>query len=305
MPIRPLDSSLAKVRRAYRNIRQFERETETAPDGEMPLMCLAKTFDATDSAYVLTLAELRPIPLRTLLLLDEAVHHLRSALDHVLFAVALADSGEEQASTQFPLLSSPDDWGKPPRGDYTQRRLLAGVSDAHREAIEKRQPYHPWTFRGTSFPHPLKVLNDLSNDNKHRFVQEAFVTFQSFRVTPGIETNCRFDDSRALAGFLPDPRIIGEPLQPDRELARVPVVVLGADHDLELQIQSHLYIGFRDGIGCANLRQSAAYIRAIISEFAPVLGDPKTLELWETVEGRFKVTPKKTIIIARSIPDGA
>jgi hypothetical protein len=106
------------------------------------------------------------------------------------------------------------------------------------------------------------------------------------------------DTSRTHQG-VSDPVIIGRPLQVNTEVARVPVVVTGPNPELELEVTVHCYIGFRNGIGCANLRQAASYVAAVIREFAPPFEDPKVVALWQTVEGRFKMAGGKVLYIVR------
>jgi hypothetical protein len=297
--MQPIDGPLAKVRRAYSYILQFQREYERTAGGGIPLVSVATTFDAADSSYVLRVREVRAIPLAGLFLLDEAAHHLRSALDYLLFAVALADSGTEQPSTQFPLLTNPRHWDEGRIGKRTQDSLLAGVSGPHREAIKSHQPWHGWRYRGRLATHPLKTLNDLNNDNKHRFIQGAYVSITRLVVRPGTESNCRLDRSREYSGVIENPDAIAQPLQAQMELARVPVVVTAPNHDLRLDVEADPYIAFRNGIGCVNLLQTASYVRAVIREFSSVLRDPELLTLWQTVEGRFKATRKPVLFVMR------
>lgn len=292
----PIDSPLAKVRRAYAYIRRFQRETETTRRGKFPFIDVKKSFDSTDNTYVLTITRVDPVPLQALLLLDEAAHHLRSALDHLVFALALADSGAQHESTQFPILTNPDDWDKGGNGKRTQERWLAGLSQAHREAIKNHQPYQPWRFRLRVAEHPLKTLNDLNNDNKHRLVQGAYPTFDRVIVSPGVETGCQLHPLALQEGVF-DPAIIGQPLQPNMEIARVPVVVMAPEHNLELGIRTFMYVAFRNGIACANLLQSATYIRKIICEFSDTLRDAETVALWRAAEGRFQTSTKDVVYL--------
>ena len=293
----PVDGLLAKVRRAYANVRIFDRTYVSTPEGQMPLISLGKNFDPTDHTYVITVSDVKAVPLDGLLAVDEAAHHLRSALDHLVFALSLLDSGKEQWSTQFPMLSKPRHWDKGEEGKRTQNVWLKGVSAAHRQAIEKHQPYHPWIYRDLRRSHPLSLLNDLNNDNKHRFLQAAFVMLNAIRLSPRNEIDCYVStDWVQKRVFNPD--MLNRPLYPEMELARVPVVITGPKHQLDVSYRAASYLGFRNGMGFGNLRTVAAYVRRIIREFAPDLSDPKMVALWETIEGRFKVrTESKAVYV--------
>lgn len=291
----PLDGPIAKLHRARLNLDRFHRMAERAPGGDVPLMRSVKIFDPAASAFVLTVTEVRPVPLGALLLLDEAAHHLRSALDNLLFAIALADSKIEQTTTQFPLLTDPSHWNKGDKGRRTQDKWLAGVDEPHRKSIERRQPYHPWTFRARPAIHPLQLLVDLSDDNKHRVVQPGFVILDRLRVTPDDRgTDCYLDRGRLNQG-VSDSEIIGKPLQAGTELARVPVLVTGPAPNLDIQLAAWAYIGFRNGIGCSNLRQAATCVGRIIRDFTPLLEGPEAVALWQAAEGRFKPSPSRVV----------
>lgn len=95
-----------------------------------------------------------PIPGDVPVLLSEVIQHLRSALDYLVFQLAILDSGAEQKQTQFPIENSPNQFG----GQSKSR--LKGLNTAHIAAIEKLQPYNGvnWT----------RLLRDLSNPDKHR-----------------------------------------------------------------------------------------------------------------------------------------
>lgn len=290
-----------KVRRAQRQLKVFERKATAATDGSDPFVRVVKTFDAADNAYVLTVEEVGEIDLNTLLLLDEATHHLRSALDQLVFAVALADSGSEQNTTQFPLLSNPDDWDKGDNGKRTQDAWLAGVSDDHRAIIERHQPYHPWSVDGIPHPHPLKVLNDLSNDQKHRIVQSTYPIVLALNVeVPTYAKDCTIDPGRMTGSFVRE-EVVGCPLKPQTELARIPVVISGPEPDLGIQLALEFYVGFRNGIGWHGLTFAAATVEGLIDELAGALDSPRVEALWAAVESRFKEPTEVERLSTRTI----
>ena len=97
------------------------------------------------------------------LAISDAVHNLRAALDYLVYELALKDSGQPQDGTQFPI--EPEKFGISADGnkfgfDVVAPRFLRGLSPAHRDAIEKFQPYN-----GADWAQTLK---DISNPDKHR-----------------------------------------------------------------------------------------------------------------------------------------
>jgi hypothetical protein len=99
------------------------------------------------------------------LLMSEIVHHLNSALDHLVWLVATRDTGSTPPrGTNFPISKSVGEF----RRVWTRSSGYYGIRalSAHAQAIiEDEQPYH----RGNAFEgHPLWVLRRLANADKHQ-----------------------------------------------------------------------------------------------------------------------------------------
>lgn len=97
------------------------------------------------------------------LAISDCIHNLRSALDYIVFELAIKDSGTVQEGTQFPLdtespKTTPD--GHKLGWDVRVKSSIQHLSQPHRDIIEKMQPYNgvKWT----------KALKDISNPDKHR-----------------------------------------------------------------------------------------------------------------------------------------
>jgi len=88
-------------------------------------------------------------------LTGEICYNLRSALDYLVFELAILDSGSPQDGTQFPIMDAPKDFAGRGKTAY-----LKGINAAHVACIERLQPYNGcnWTRR----------LRDCSNADKHR-----------------------------------------------------------------------------------------------------------------------------------------
>lgn len=128
----------------------------------------------------------RPRPILSVRL-GEAIYNLRAALDYLIYELAWLDSGKIQTRTQFPIESDADVFEGRVSGTYVQRRsgkkpkkrscdaYLVGVNTKHVGWIRHLQPCHgcKWT----------KLLQDLSNPDKHRSLLEVARGFQ-FRHQP-------------------------------------------------------------------------------------------------------------------------
>jgi hypothetical protein len=94
------------------------------------------------------------LPLMLPVVISDAIHNLRAALDYIVFELARKDSGKTQDGTQFLIADSK------PRFDERSAKYLNGLSVKHVAMIERLQPYMgvDWT----------KSLREISNPDKHR-----------------------------------------------------------------------------------------------------------------------------------------
>lgn len=97
----------------------------------------------------------RRLPLVSILI-GEICYNLRSALDYLVYELAILDSSKRQDGTQFPIDDTPEKFSK------HKRSWLKGLNSNHVAAIEKLQPYN-----GADW---ARILRDLSNPDKHRLL---------------------------------------------------------------------------------------------------------------------------------------
>ncbi len=105
--------------------------------------------------------------------IGDCVHNYRSALDHFVYAAAVAQSGlsppPADVKLQFPIVRQSKAW-------LSQAgSKLPGITQTLRDEIAKLQPYH----RGDEADvHPLAVLADLDNGDKHRVLHPVLAIGQ-------------------------------------------------------------------------------------------------------------------------------
>lgn len=103
------------------------------------------------------------ISLRYSTLVGNCVHNLRSTLDHIVAQLVVASGAQVRRSNQFPIAESDEEYRK------QAARMLVGVRGELRAAVEGCQPYNdPGTDPST--PHPLLVLKEMSNLDKHQII---------------------------------------------------------------------------------------------------------------------------------------
>ncbi len=128
--------------------------------------------------FIVSMRLVRPIPCPVLLAVDEAIHHLRSSLDHL--ATYLVEwSGGQVGRAEWPSARSQAYWQRQVerRQSWWQVRRrsgggpLAGASPAAREFVRSKQP-----FVAASAGASLLELDRLWNISKHRIVNPVQVT---------------------------------------------------------------------------------------------------------------------------------
>ena len=125
--------------------------------------------DPEGCTFVVGVEFSRPAPLQEwALLLGDAVHNWRSALDHAVYAMAIHDSGTNPPpgddKIMFPVAESEADF----LGQAGRR--LAALSQESIDAVESVQPYN----RPNSQP-GLRRLAALDNEDKHRSIRVVAV----------------------------------------------------------------------------------------------------------------------------------
>jgi hypothetical protein len=139
------------------------------------------------------------------LIVGDAIHNLRSALDHLTLQLALYGAiganatltAKEEIGIQFPIVLTEDEFKQ-----QLRRGRLRHVRNDARAAIEGAQPYK--TLPLTPGLAPLAILNRLDNADKHRtLVLGAPVVRITHHLWP--------DDARSSQGEYPRERFTGKP----------------------------------------------------------------------------------------------
>jgi hypothetical protein len=95
-------------------------------------------------------------------ILGDLVHNLRSSLDHIVWQLALTSTSKPRRQTSMPLATTPTDFAS------ARRSLLRDVPGEAVAALERIQPYAHAVFGDDPFRHPLTMLHELWNVDKHR-----------------------------------------------------------------------------------------------------------------------------------------
>jgi hypothetical protein len=113
--------------------------------------------------------------------LGQLTNNARTALDHLVYALAIEAGGQPSKDrTMFPIFTSRDAYwqtrGKGTRQQTVRDQYLAGVDECWRKKIDAVQPYRN---RTNSHADPLVVLADISNGHKHQTLKAARLTIET------------------------------------------------------------------------------------------------------------------------------
>jgi hypothetical protein len=163
-----LRSVLAKLGRADEHAQTIKSHLKRWRDSNPYLITREHNAEFTRYSLVAHIAAQPPL-VQWSLIVGDAIHNLRSALDHLVYALAIFESHQNpppcHSSLQFTICVSDD--------EFIKTKRLGRLSDPVRAAIKGFQPYirkHP------DLPPLLSILNKFENADKHKLLQLAFAS---------------------------------------------------------------------------------------------------------------------------------
>jgi hypothetical protein len=221
----PLDSVRLKVLRTEEHLRELESEIGQWASRH-PNAIVGK-FEPETSDYVFRFRVFEPTHDRWGLLIGDSVHNARSALDHLACRLVELNGKTANRATQFPIFTTCSDFVR------VGKRMVAKLDRRHLDMIEQLQPYHA----GDNLPevagahriaqHPLTILNDLSNADKHRVFNTTFAVPRAVGFTPILALDCIIPDE---SDWTPN----WGPLKNGSEVFRFPVIQKGPHPEVHL-----------------------------------------------------------------------
>jgi hypothetical protein len=153
---REFDGSLVKVARAAALLTEFENLAAAALTD-----CTVVSENQLNKSRYAFWVEGPPISPQLSILAGEILHHLRSALDHVVWAIAKHPVSGPNTRLQFPVMDTPKKYR-----DAWKTDTLKGVPEKYRDVIESVQPYKSDPIENSV----LAVIHKLDIIDKHRLL---------------------------------------------------------------------------------------------------------------------------------------
>ena len=116
------------------------------------------------------------VPVEWSIRAGEILYNLRSALDHLVWQLVVANGQKPSRANQFPILDEEAQWTK-----HSTQNKLKGVEDECKKRIRFLQPFNPMLqlpINGQLRPcyaPVFRTLRDLSNIDKHRHLNLILV----------------------------------------------------------------------------------------------------------------------------------
>jgi hypothetical protein len=200
-------------------------------------------------------------PLRFGVILGDCVHNLRCALDHAVWQTTLLDGGTPNSGTQFPIASKSES-----QFENMAKARIRGLSTEHRQLVNDAQPYHRGKDAGA---HPLAVLADLSNTDKHQIVNPtySFMEEDAGKVLDGLIGSYQGPGTSPIHSFWVLKR--GSPLEHDEPWFQA---VWRRDQPLptDVRLAGELKLGITFGemrMDASDFKKIAATVLAVLQAF--------------------------------------
>ena len=125
----------------------------------------------------------------------EIIQHLRSSLDHLIWALALKHHATPHPRIGFPICLTEENFKAARNGG-----IINGISGNAQAIIERLQPYRNANWRDTAYDNPLRIIHDLNNTDKHRLLA---VVVSAVYMTNTIHFSGKMGDT-AIAQIVPE-----------------------------------------------------------------------------------------------------
>jgi hypothetical protein len=170
-----LRSVLAKLGRAQEHADAVKSEIAAWQDSNPYMVTRERNAEFTRYSLVVHIATQPPL-MRWTLAIADVVHNLRTALDHLIYAIAVYETKGESSPPNklaYPICRTSeqfDDWG------IGRIKTLTAEVQA---IVKVCQPYNR---RHKELPPLLLLLNEFDNRDKHKLLQVAFASIATGQV---------------------------------------------------------------------------------------------------------------------------
>ena len=168
----PLDGCLAKVERGLEHLDALGTEFQAFADGRA--FGLVGDFDAPNRRVIFTVRGPHDHPPRFGVLIGDYVHNLRSALDHLVWQLVIANGETPRSGPRgsgFPIFDN-----HLTRREFRDKAGRGKLRGVHRDAIDLIEGYQPYQRGGA--PARFSLMHRLDVADKHQLVHTTNTYFR-------------------------------------------------------------------------------------------------------------------------------
>lgn len=255
-----LSSVRAKIGRAEHHLRDIDSALRlligSDPTANQPVIF---DYESDGKEVIVRLTECKPIDPALPLMIGDCLHNLRSALDHLVYQLALKNGAPPSSAdkTFFPIYLT-----KPEFDERVKKLVKPFISNPALTEIEKCQPYSAYDVPDEA---DIWILNKLDIFDKHRLL---VIAGQKCAPTEFTLTIVATGEQRHE--IIPEPE--WKPVENGAEIIRFRF----AAHPGKMRVQIKLVTAIQfiktgltaDGVGVQDaLRQCIAIISQIVNDF--------------------------------------
>lgn len=266
-PRHPLYGAALKIERARQQLDALDRAIEGFLRGDTYRVTARFDTDKTLKVYRIE-PLLAPDGTRWGVLVGEIVHNLRSALDHIVWQLALLDDGVPDKSNSFPIFKVDNSW--------SQGMIDASLKDVSDDATQMIKSFQPYNAGNDAESHALWILHSLWNADKHQTVQDLPFTLE-FNVPkhPGVSAN--FLDNGGIDVFIPLDLDQEIDFKPDVS-SKVTFPMEGPVNGADMKTLRHMHDVIRDRV----LPMLASFFKERERPAATGVHEPQVVHHWES-----------------------
>lgn len=267
----PLYNVRGKISRAEEHIDALASYTAESLGDRFKRISIGLYYDRDAGEHVLYVSKMPDLSTelqRASLILGDAVHNLRSSLDHLVCQLAIAhtkNNVRKMGAIQFPICDTEDFWKQ------QKARRLQEVAPDDCTKIQRFQPFMGKDLErsiGKAF-HPLVMLRYLSNLDKHqRIIKVAIPTASIFTLTQygGIFEVLFHSQAKRW-----EQRMMGiDPIELNIEIARAPTHSSLPKEKVEVVGYINPQIAFAEGRAVIPVIESVtSFVIKLIHKFEP------------------------------------
>ncbi|MGH7685702.1 MAG: hypothetical protein ACREN2_02635 [Candidatus Dormibacteria bacterium] len=179
-------SSLLKYSWAHHHLVALKEAVDVFEKGEPAVM--RPEFKPKRPGYDFRFHVLRVPQRNVALMAGDVVGCLRDALDHLIYELTVHYSGipDEGHKTAWPICEYRNDWAmRSSKGRISKRageRKVHGIHPKAQAMVYRLQPFYMKRSPGPHRRHPLWILDELRNIDRHRRLSIVAATSQEFEV---------------------------------------------------------------------------------------------------------------------------